>query len=56
MKKEILEALKNDLETTFKEQAEAGEVYLMAASSADEDIMTKFLNAAFGVAEKIVCR
>jgi DegV family protein with EDD domain len=37
VKKEILEALKNDLETIFKEQAEAGEVYLMAASSADEE-------------------
>lgn len=29
---------------------------LTTASSADEDILTKLLNAVFGVAEKIVCR
>ena len=36
-KREMLEAMKNDLETTFKEYYEKGEVYLMAASSADEE-------------------
>lgn len=36
-RKEMLEAMKNELETTFKEYYEKGEVYLMAASSADEE-------------------
>ncbi|MBQ5677065.1 MAG: DegV family protein [Lachnospiraceae bacterium] len=36
-RKEMLEAMKNDLEVTFKEYAERGEVYLMAATSADEE-------------------
>lgn len=36
-KREMLEAMKNDLETKFKEYYEKGEVYLMAASSADEE-------------------
>ncbi|MBQ8278966.1 MAG: DegV family protein [Roseburia sp.] len=35
-KKEMIEAMKQDLESTFKEYYEKGEVYLMAASSADE--------------------
>ena len=35
-KKEMIEALRNDFETTFHEAYEKGEVYLMAASSADE--------------------
>ena len=37
VKREMLEAMKNDLETKFKEYYEKGEVYLMAASSADEE-------------------
>lgn len=36
-KKEMLEALKNDLETTYREYYEKGEVYLLAATSADEE-------------------
>ena len=35
-KKEMIEAMQNDFETTFREYYEKGEVYLMAASSADE--------------------
>jgi len=35
-KKEMIEALKNDFETIFCEYYEKGEIYLMAASSADE--------------------
>lgn len=37
VKKELLDAMKHDLATTFKEQYEAGEITLMAASSADEE-------------------
>lgn len=36
-RKEMLEAIKNDLENTFKEYTERNEVYLMAATSADEE-------------------
>ena len=36
-RKEMLEAMKQDLEVTFKEYADRGEVYLMAATTADED-------------------
>lgn len=36
-KKEMLEAMKHDFETRFKESYDKGEVYLMAASSADEE-------------------
>lgn len=35
-KREMLAAMKRDLETTFREYYENGEVYLMAATSADE--------------------
>lgn len=35
-RKEMIEAMKNDLETTFREYYEKGEVHLLAASSADE--------------------
>lgn len=35
-KKEMLEAMKHDLEVTFKEYTDRGEVYLMAATTADE--------------------
>lgn len=38
VKKELLEAMKHDLETRFKEQYERGEVYLLSATSADEEI------------------
>ena len=36
-KKEMLEALKCDMETEFKEYYDRGEVYLLAATSADEE-------------------
>ncbi len=36
-KKEMLEAMKQDLEINFREYYEKGEVYLLAASSADEE-------------------
>lgn len=36
-RKEMLEAMKHDLEVTFKEYADREEVYLMAATSADEE-------------------
>lgn len=35
-KKEMLEAIKKDMETTFQEYYEKGEVYLLVATSADE--------------------
>ncbi len=35
-RKEMLEAMKHDFETTFKDAYDNGEVYLLAASSADE--------------------
>lgn len=36
-KKEMLEAMKQDVEVTFKEYVDRGEFYLMAATSADEE-------------------
>ena len=36
-KKEMLEAMKHDMEVTFKEYTDRGEFYLMAATSADEE-------------------
>lgn len=36
-KKDMLEAIKNDLKEKYKEYYERGEVYLLAASSADEE-------------------
>lgn len=36
-KKEMLEALRNDLETVFRKYYDKNEVYLLAASSADEE-------------------
>ena len=36
-RRDMLEAMKQDLEVTFKEYYEKNEVYLMAASSADEE-------------------
>ena len=35
-KREMLEALKKDMETSFKEYYDKGEIYLLAATSADE--------------------
>ena len=36
-RKEMIDAMKSDLETVFKDAYEKGEVYLLAASSADEE-------------------
>jgi len=36
-RKEMIDAMKQDLETTFREAYEKGEVHLLAASSADEE-------------------
>ena len=36
-KREMLEAMKHDFETIFYESYKKGEIYLMAASSADEE-------------------
>ena len=36
-KKEMLDAMKHDMEVTFKEYTDRGEFYLMAATSADEE-------------------
>jgi len=42
-KKEMLEAMKHDLEVTFKEYTDRGEVYLMAATTADEKTTAEWL-------------
>ena len=49
-KKEMIEAMKQDLETKFKEYYENGEIYLMAATSADEQTTQEWveeIKAAF---------
>lgn len=47
-RKEMLEAMKRDFETIFKEYADRNEIYLMAATTADED-------ATAGWVEEIKC-
>ena len=42
-RREMLEAVKNDFETTFNKQYENGEVYLLAASSADEETTKEWI-------------
>ena len=42
-RKEMIEAMKQDLETTFGEYYKKGEVYLLAASSADEETTKDWL-------------
>lgn len=42
-KKAMLDAIKNDLETKFKSEYEKGEVYLLAASSANEEETAKWV-------------
>lgn len=44
VKKEMIDAMKQDFETTFREQYENGEVYLLAASSADEETTNEWVN------------
>ena len=43
VRKEMLEAMKNDFETTFCEQYENGEIYLLAASSADDETTNEWI-------------
>lgn len=42
-RKEMIDAMKSDLETVFKDAYEKGEVYLLAASSADEETTQDWL-------------
>lgn len=49
-RKEMLEAIKHDVEVTFKEYYDRGELYLLAATSADEETTSdwiKEIQAAF---------
>lgn len=49
-RKDMIAAMKHDLETKFREQYERGEVYLLAASSAEKDVTEdwiKEIQAAF---------
>lgn len=43
-RKEMIEAIKQDLENTFREAYEKGEVHLLAASSADEETTKDWIN------------
>ncbi len=43
-RRDMLEALKKDMETKFKEYCDKGEIYLMAATSADEVTTQGWLN------------
>ncbi len=43
-RREMLEAMKYDLEYTFREYYDKGEVYLMAASSADEETTVEWIH------------
>lgn len=56
-KKEMLEAMKHDLETTFSDAYEKKEVYLMAASSADSETTQKWVEEieAFFPGMKVLC-
>lgn len=42
-KKEMLEAIKNDLDVTFKEYHDRGEAYLLVATSADEETTAEWV-------------
>lgn len=42
-KREMIEALRNDMETTFREYYEKDEVYLLAATSADEEATKEWI-------------
>ncbi len=56
-KREMLEAMKHDLEVTFKDAYENNEVYLMAASSADEQTTKEWVAEieAFFPGMKVLC-
>lgn len=43
-KREMITAMKNELETNFKEQYEKGEVYLVAASSASKEVTDQWVS------------
>lgn len=43
-RQEMLEAMKHDFDVTFKEYADKNEIYLMAASSADEATTQEWIN------------
>ena len=43
-RRDMLEAIKQDLEETFRDYYDRGEVYLLAASSADEETTKEWLN------------
>ena len=42
-KKAMLEAIQNDLQTTFKAQADKGEIYLLAAGSAAKEVTAEWI-------------
>lgn len=42
-KREMMEAMKHDFETKFKDSYEKGEIYLLAASSADEETTAEWI-------------
>lgn len=56
-KKEMLEALKKDMETTFKEYYDKGEIYLLAATSADEATTQEWIEEikAFFPGMEVLC-
>ena len=56
-RKEMLDAMKCDMEVTFKEYADRGEVYLMAATSADEETTKEWVDEikAFFPGMEVVC-
>jgi len=56
-KKEMLDAMKYDLETRFKEQDACGQVYLMAASSADDETTGEWVEEikAFFPGREVLC-
>jgi len=56
-KKEMLDAMKYDLETRFKEQDACGQVYLMAASSADDETTREWVEEikAFFPGREVLC-
>uniref|UniRef100_UPI00405611A8 DegV family protein n=1 Tax=Agathobacter sp. TaxID=2021311 RepID=UPI00405611A8 len=56
-KREMLEALKQDMETTFKEYYDKGEIYLLAATSADEASTKEWLEEiqAFFPGMEVLC-
>ncbi|MBQ7774897.1 MAG: DegV family protein [Lachnospiraceae bacterium] len=56
-RREMLEAMKQEFETTFRDEYERGEVYLMAATSADEETTKEWIAEieAFFPGMKVQC-